>query len=106
MPCIGQMNTSGRLSTGGGSRSRLGTAGGRETTPQKRDSTPLGLAHLGEQMHDYVREAQDGKQLYAETFKLDDMREELDEFVTYSLPQPSLPIGRPPSPKYTKAVKR
>ena len=103
------MNTACRLSTGGGSR--LGTAGGREGSPKRNrtpshapskqhGSSPLGL---GPQKQD---EPLHGKQLYAETFKLDDMREELDEFVTYRLPQPSLSIGRAPSPRFAKAVKR
>lgn len=110
-----QVNTATtRLNSGIGSRA--GTAGDREGTPKrkstpggertitnKRGNTPLGRPNSKEGA---LLKSKDGKQLYAETFKLDDMREELDEFVTYRLPQTSLPIGRPPSPKYAKAVKR
>ena len=39
-------------------------------------------------------------------FQLDDLSDELDAFVTYKVPQPSFPVGRPPSPKYTQSVKR
>ena len=37
---------------------------------------------------------------------MDDLEGELDEFVTYQVRQPAAPIGRPPSPKYTKELKR
>jgi hypothetical protein len=37
---------------------------------------------------------------------LDDLEGELDEFVTYQVPQPAAPVGRPNSPKYTQALKR
>jgi len=114
--CLEQINTgTSRLNTGKGSRA--GTAGDREGTPKRKSTpgrwerthlnnlvnTPLGRPHSREGA---LEKPKDGKQLYAETFKLDDMREELDEFVTYRLPQTSLHIGRPSSPKYAKAVKR
>lgn len=47
-----------------------------------------------------------GLQLYAETFRLDDLEHESDVFVTYQLPQAATNIGRPPSPKYTQVLKR
>ena len=32
--------------------------------------------------------------------------DELDEFMTLEVPQRSFAVGRPPSPKYTKSVRR
>ena len=47
-----------------------------------------------------------GLQLYAETFRLDDLEHESDVFITYQVPQAATNIGRPPSPKYTHGLKR
>ena len=47
-----------------------------------------------------------GLQLYAETFRLDDLEHESDVFITYQVPQAAPNIGRPPSPKYTHGLKR